>query len=271
MSRKTLAGFAACAGLTTLVLLWPADAHAQRRVARVRTARPVVVVSAHHYRPYYYRPYYSAPFFGYGAQYPYRPPYARRYRYDHRAELRIQATPREAQVYVDGYYVGTVDDFDGFAQRLRVEPGEHEIRIFLEGYRTRTERMLFRPDESYRLRFALEPLAGGDPVEPRPAPAPGAAPPARDPGHPRAARGQGAQARQDLGTISIRVQPSDAVVLIDGERWDWPEGEDRLEVAVSDGSHRVEVHRDGHKPYTATVSVRRGEVTALNVSLPRRD
>ena len=44
-------------------------------------------------------------------------------------------TPRDAEVYVDGYYAGDVDDFDGTFQRLRVEPGEHEIEIYKDGFR----------------------------------------------------------------------------------------------------------------------------------------
>jgi hypothetical protein len=147
-----------------------------------------------------------------------------------------------------------VDDFDGLTQRLYLEPGEHEIAVYLEGHRTRRELMLFRPGESYRLRVALEPLMSGEPAEPRPSPATSGAAPA-----PRGGRGA-PQARYRgeagaLGTLSIRVQPSDAVVFIDGERWDWPAGEERLVVDVPEGTRRIEVRRDGHQPYTTTVTV----------------
>ncbi len=37
--------------------------------------------------------------------------------------------PRDAEVYVDGYYAGIVDDFDGFFQRLTLEVGPHEIEV----------------------------------------------------------------------------------------------------------------------------------------------
>ena len=52
------------------------------------------------------------------------------------ASVRLDVKPKEAEVYVDGYYAGMVDDFDGTFQRLRVEPGEHEIELWLDGYRT---------------------------------------------------------------------------------------------------------------------------------------
>ena len=47
--------------------------------------------------------------------------------------IRIQGAPRDAQVYVDGYYAGIVDDYDGTFQRLDLEPGSHEIEIRTAG------------------------------------------------------------------------------------------------------------------------------------------
>ena len=43
--------------------------------------------------------------------------------------LRLKVKPRDAQVLVDGYYVGLVDHFDGFSQRLRLEEGTYLIEI----------------------------------------------------------------------------------------------------------------------------------------------
>ena len=43
--------------------------------------------------------------------------------------LRIVDAPRDAQVFVDGYYAGIVDDYDGVFQRLNLEPGGHRIEI----------------------------------------------------------------------------------------------------------------------------------------------
>ncbi len=70
--------------------------------------------------------------------------------------------------------------------------------------------------------------------------------------------------------LSIRVQPGGAVVRIDGERWDGPEGsDDRLVVQVSEGRHIVEVERDGYERFTTEVEVRQGETRPLNISLRR--
>jgi hypothetical protein len=77
--------------------------------------------------------------------------------------------------------------------------------------------------------------------------------------------------QSSFGTLSIRVQPADAEVLVDGERWDRPEGDPRLLVEVSEGTHRIEIRKPGFKPYTSSVRVRRGETVPLNVSLPPGD
>jgi hypothetical protein len=49
-------------------------------------------------------------------------------------ELRLKVRPRDAQVFIDGYYAGRVDDFDGIFQSLRLEEGEYQVEIVLPGY-----------------------------------------------------------------------------------------------------------------------------------------
>jgi PEGA domain-containing protein len=48
--------------------------------------------------------------------------------------LRLKIKPREGEVYVDGYYVGLVDDFDGIFQRLHLDSGAHRIEVRAPGY-----------------------------------------------------------------------------------------------------------------------------------------
>lgn len=261
-------------------LVWPTEASAQRRVLRAPRARTFVYVGLGryyyphwHYSPSYVRPYHPA-WYGYAPYHWQRfPPYYGRY--DDSASARIQVTPRDTQVYLDGYFVGTVDDFDGYWQRLHTTPGEHELVLYLEGYRTFRQKVLFRPHTTLRISHTMEPLAAGDANEPRPSPA--GPPPQRGPVPSRGRDREygGAPERRGeaaaFGELSLRVQPADAVVTIDGERWDSPEGGSRLQVQLSEGRHHVEVRKDGYRPYTATVEVRRGDTVTLNVSLPRID
>ena len=48
---------------------------------------------------------------------------------DESGAIRLKVKPSNASVYVDGYYVGVVDDFDGTFQHLNLEPGAHKIEI----------------------------------------------------------------------------------------------------------------------------------------------
>lgn len=55
--------------------------------------------------------------------------YGQSYVNPYMGSLRLKMKPRDAEVYVDGYYVGLVDHFDGFSQRLRLEEGTYQIEI----------------------------------------------------------------------------------------------------------------------------------------------
>jgi hypothetical protein len=248
----------------------------------------------YHYRPYYYRPYYYAPYYyapyftgfywgaGWGSygwypsayygQYPYPYRYARYY---DESALRIQVKPNDAEVFVDGYFVGVVDSYDGLFQRLHLSPGEHIVEIFHEKYRPIREPMRFAPRETYELKRELEPLQPGDPAPVRPKPDPAARPADRDPYDRRPDRNERAEPSErpdgarasDAGAVAIRIQPAGAIVLIDGEKWEGPEGPDRLVVHLSEGTHRIEIQKEGYRPFVTEVRVRRGETVPLNVSL----
>ena len=267
----------------------------------------VVVVGGGFYRPYYYDPFFFADPW-YGLQYPYPYPYPiRPYGYGYRAyepeaSVRLEVKPKDAEVYVDGYYAGVVDDFDGAFQRLHVEPGEHEIELWLDGYRTVRQKVYLARDKTFRVKYDMERLGAGQAPEPKPQPLEppeagtqtrrerqpmqpmgrgpvtrrmppppqeppddprGPAAPRRGPdGPPRSGQGNAA-----YGTLAIKVQPGDAEVSIDGEPWRGPGGQDRLTVEVAEGSHTVEIRKSGFRTYVTQIDVRRGQTTPLNVSL----
>ena len=99
-----------------------------------------------YYGSYYggfYDPWYGG--IGYPSGYGY-PQSAYTYRGD--GQLRLKIRPREAQVFVDGYYAGVVDDFDGVFQRLHLEPGPHRIEVRAPGYETLTFDVQIRFDRT---------------------------------------------------------------------------------------------------------------------------
>jgi hypothetical protein len=63
-------------------------------------------------------------------------------------KLRLKVKPRDAEVYVDGYYVGLVDDFDGTFQRLTLDAGPHRIEIRKPGFNTVTFDVQIPDDET---------------------------------------------------------------------------------------------------------------------------
>ena len=71
--------------------------------------------------------------------------------------------------------------------------------------------------------------------------------------------------------LVIRVQPADAEILIDGQRWQTPDADRPLEVRVPAGRVRIEIRKPGFTPFSTELSVQPGEVTPLNVSLPSPD
>jgi hypothetical protein len=269
--------------------------------------RTTVVVGAGYYGPYY--GFYYDPWF-YGASwyspfyYPYAPyyygqyPYYGRGYYDLSSSLRLQVTPRQTEVYIDGYYAGTVDDFDGIFQRLHLEPGDHDLQLYLPGHRSFTQKVYLQPGRTFSVKHAMETLRGGEPeavkpsaqAAPRgsasagpatrraPRPLPGPRNRDRDPDadrdrdrdRDRADRNSDRAANADYGTISLRVQPGDASIAIDGERWEGPGDGERLSVQLPAGVHSVQIRKDGFRTYNTDITVRSGETTPLNVALTKQ-
>ena len=62
--------------------------------------------------------------------------------------LRLKVKPREGEVYVDGYYVGLVDEFDGMFQRLHIEPGPHRIEVRAAGYESLVFEVKISPEHT---------------------------------------------------------------------------------------------------------------------------
>ena len=195
------------------------------------------------------------------------------------SSVRFDVTPREAEVFFDGYYAGIVDDFDGMLQRLRAEPGQHEITLYLDGYRTARQRVYLSRDRTFRIRLQLEPLAPGEVGEPRPVPAAPAVgvqpsrPLPRDPrgfpppGVPPPNAPPAASAASVTGQLTVQVSPADASVVIDGQPWPVSPGQDTVVVDLSEGRHVIQVRRPGYVGYLTEVEVRPGETTTVNVNL----
>lgn len=250
-----------------------------------------VVVVGGYYAPFYGSYYWYDPWFA--PQWGWYPPYGGAY-LPPDASLKLEVKPNQAEVYVDGYYAGIVDDFDGTFQRLHVTPGQHELELYLDGYRPAKQQLHLTADKTVKVKYTLEKLGAGEQAEPRPQPPnpppaaqgappnapnmpPEAYPPQPAPRGPAGGRmplpppPPGSETRGapqgTYGSLAIRVQPNDAEVSIDGEPWRAPAGQERLIVEVAEGSHTVEIRKSGYRTYVTQIEVRRGGTTPLNVSL----
>ncbi len=252
-------------------------------VVRPRTS---LVLGSYAYRPAvysagFYSSYYGPSYYAYGSRYygypssyyaySQWPPYGYGRGYDLSGSLRLQVSPRETEVFIDGYYAGTVDDFDGIFQRLQVEAGDHDLELYLAGHRSLQRKVYLQPGRTFNIRHAMEPIGPGEAIPLRPngaplssaGPGPGAGP-RQAPGRPRDRAGN---PDADFGTLALRVQPGDAEVTIDGERWDGSADDDRLVVQLGVGVHRLEIRKDGYRAYFTDITVRGGETAALNVAM----
>ena len=80
------------------------------------------------------------------------------YGYAHEAGgIRLKIQPRDAQVFVDGYYAGRVDDFDGVFQALRLEAGGHKIEIRMPGFEDLALDVHVQPGRTVTLEEFLRP------------------------------------------------------------------------------------------------------------------
>lgn len=108
---------------------------------------------------FYYDPYTWYPDYGYPV---YSSPYPSGGYYSYRdgyptGEIRLQVHPRHAEVYVDGYYAGVVDEFDGYFQTLRLEEGNHTIEIVAAGYETLVFNVRIQAGRKIDYRAAMTP------------------------------------------------------------------------------------------------------------------
>ncbi len=273
--RRTIAFIALAVSVLPSGTLGPSTGFAQTRhppAAGRAEARPpvrhgsVVFIGGYFYDPFF-GPY---PWWGRHVY-----PYAYWPAYDNRAVLRVLATPENAAVYVDGFYAGIVDDFNGYFEGLPLPPGGHEIVLYLQGYRTVRRRVYLAPGSTFTLHEAMERSPIGEMSEP-----PTLAPPLPPPPEgsylpPRTATETPPPAVRPppglpstIGTLMLHVQPASAEVWIDGERW-VSSDQGRFLIQVSEGPHRIEVTSAGYRAYSTEIQVPDGQTVPLNVTLMR--
>jgi PEGA domain len=250
------------------------------------------------YYPYYYGGYYSYDpyFYFYGGYYPYygggyyySRPYEPSYGYSApQGSLRLLVDPESTRVYVDGYYSGVVDDYNGLFQRLYLPMGKHVIVLRLDGYESQSLKVYVSPGETLKIHYTMERGSGdspkelvfGDPgVEKYP-------PRLRDedadddrtvddsddgdraddapPAHMSMSQ---PDRGQSMATLRLGITPDDASVYVDGRFYGTAREARRVEVAP--GQHKIEAVRPGYRTFEKDVEVAADGTTSLDVALER--
>jgi PEGA domain-containing protein len=129
-----------------------------------------------YYSPYWYG-YYGASwwwapygYWGWWAGWPYGPYYGYGYPYyeggpgpgyygrgDGAGALDLDISPGRTQVYLDGQYIGTVDQYDGFPTYLWLEKGTYDIAFYLDGYTTLARQVSVYPGAKIDMEDRLVP------------------------------------------------------------------------------------------------------------------
>ena len=62
----------------------------------------------------------------------------------------------------------SVDNFDGTFQRLHLEPGEHDLQLFMPGHRSFSQKIYLQPGATFNVQHTMEPLGAGEAEPTRP-------------------------------------------------------------------------------------------------------
>lgn len=232
--------------------------------------------------PYYSYPYDAASYYGYG-------------------EVRTEIKPNKAQVFIDGGFVGMVDSFDGWWQRLNVEPGTHRLVFRAPGFAPYVVDLRILPGVEYQLKYQMQP--GDDNISEQdmlpkdtgdrrrdddryqdrgPSPYPDqdrdsdrAPNPNYDPRRPSERYNHGGdvtmQPQQNSGRrqMTLQVQPADATVYIDGTYYGTSDG-GQVQVTLGDGPHKIEVVRPGYESFEKDIQVNENSVSSMTIMLQKK-
>jgi hypothetical protein len=70
--------------------------------------------------------------------------------------LKLKVSPVDAEVYVDGYYIGRVDDYNGAFQRLDLTAGVHRVELRAKGYQQVSFEVAIEPRDTVAYHGAMQ-------------------------------------------------------------------------------------------------------------------
>lgn len=158
-------------------------------------------------------------------------------------ELEIEAASRierNAGVWLDGQYVGRVDELDGRG-RLVLVPGEHQLTFKLNGYEDVTRTINVEPGSQQQHRVAMS-LAAGTTYP----------------------------AKENTAQLRLKVKPDAAAIFIN-ERFIGTRDSfgGRAGIRLSAGTYRVTIALPGYEPFNAELTLRAGQTYEVETKLAK--
>lgn len=78
---------------------------------------------------------------------------------DATSEMKLSVTPSRAAVFLNGGYVGHVNEFNGPGQWMLLPPGSYSLEITLPGYLPFETKIMLRPKQRFELKTELFPAS----------------------------------------------------------------------------------------------------------------
>ena len=197
--------------------------------------------------------------------------------------LDIDISPEKTQVFVDGNYVGTADDYDGFPTFLWLERGTYDVAFYLPGYQTIVRQYTVRPGAILDVEDHMTP---GESIPPEELMRPksterrdarierNAAQEAEvDRLEAAAAGGRDGRPGSDekVGRLYLSLWPPDAAIYLDGHFLGTAEeiGQLSAGLVVEPGDHQLEVVRPGFATVHRQLTVPAGERVEIKFDLDK--
>lgn len=83
------------------------------------------------------------------------------------AQVKISVQPERAAVFVDGQFVGHVDEFNGPGQAVLLSPGKHRLKVTLPGYQDFDTEVTLVANQRFEVKtnlFVAKNLQKGPPI-----------------------------------------------------------------------------------------------------------
>ena len=184
--------------------------------------------------------------------------------------LDVNVKPNKAEVWVDGKYVADARDLDGDPSYLWLKQGTHHIVVYKAGFRSFEQDVSIHTGVIRELKLTLEkgesqPPALAAPDARQEPPRPESTEPRPETAQPRVEAVEPAHGPQ--GELTLRVQPGDATVYVDGAYRGTARELRRLRLPA--GHHRVELVRPGFQAVSRELEVEADRTSELAVALEK--